>query len=268
VVGKFPTGSALGRPRHSLVTCPHVNNNPINAIDPSGHKVCADFNEYGKCIKWEPAPIPNNDDSSVVQHNQENITDEKLVGDGSNNTCGPVSACAAAEALGITMTFDECMGKMAEFGKDYNYTLDGGIQPSDFVALMNKVFGGKINITVINVNDSDAALKYLSMNLGEGKQVIVDYLTNQQIGVYPNSSDGPYPFSHFSRVVRYTYNQPNIVLAQTTNDDKTLTAKTTDFIASWKDPEYRAAEKTDHSDSGERIGYWMAVLSVSDNNFH
>jgi hypothetical protein len=45
-----PGGRLRGVPRPCLVSCPHGFNNPVNSIDPSGHRTCEYFQENGQCV--------------------------------------------------------------------------------------------------------------------------------------------------------------------------------------------------------------------------
>jgi len=97
----------------------YARNNPIKYVDPSGHKACVDFDEYGGCIRdpyWTPGGLlgghgNGRDDEDDLNGNSEDILIR--IGNGTCDTkcqqvamsLGLVATTLDFIAMGLNMTF-------------------------------------------------------------------------------------------------------------------------------------------------------------------
>ena len=163
--------------------------------------------------------------------------------------CGLV---AAATALGGN-DWVSLVGKIAQAaGKDYS--VHAGIQPSKYVAALQKVFGAE-NVTALNAGTLDE----LYQALQAGKIVIVDIKVNTT-RVFP-SADSP-TYSHFARVLGIDAAKQEIYIANTLRGDSYWTVSLADFEKAWELPETSASQVPDPKHA-EAVTYWAVVLNKS-----
>ncbi|MFZ6029572.1 MAG: RHS repeat-associated core domain-containing protein [Chloroflexota bacterium] len=244
----------------------YVRSNPVRHRDPSGH--CIDSSTGN--VKPDEAPFgtsgtcPNSAEKPNNHHNQHNdppelANNEKEV----MNTCGPSSACAASEALGV-MSYDDCMQKFVTWAGNNSalWSSNSGIQPSTLVKFMNDELG--MSVTVFNFSSNtppEVAWLILSGYSNNGNsQVIVDYLSSNDVedGQPISSDEGP-TFAHFARVQGVTDNK--ITLANSLSDNPLTVSPKDTFLASWNNPERNAAYGRSHPEAVEKVFYWFIVLT-------
>ena len=165
------------------------------------------------------------------------------------NACGLV---AAAAALGGN-DWVSLVEKIAQAaGKDYR--ANAGIQPSKYVAALQKVFGAE-NVTAMNTSTLDE----LYQALQAGKVVIVDIKVNAA-HVFP-SADHP-TYSHFARVLGMDLAKQEIYVANTLKGSSYWTVSLADFEKAWERPETSASLVPDPKHA-EAVTYWAVVLNKS-----
>jgi hypothetical protein len=163
------------------------------------------------------------------------------------NACGLVAAAAALGGNGWV----SLVGKIAQAaGKDYS--ADTGIQPSRYVAALQKVFGAE-NVTAMNAGTLDE----LYQALQAGKIVIVDIKVNAT-RVFP-SADRP-TYSHFARVLGMDIAKQEIYIANTLEGSAYWTVSLADFEKAWELPETSASLVPDPKHA-EAVTYWAVVLN-------
>jgi hypothetical protein len=163
------------------------------------------------------------------------------------DACGLV---AAATAMGGS-DWVPLVGKIAQAaGKDYS--VDGGIQPSKYVAALQKVFGAG-NVTALN----DGTPAGLYQELQAGKVVIVDIKVNA-IRVVP-SADPP-TYSHFARVLGMDVARQEIYIANTLDGSSYWAVSLADFEKAWELPETSASLVPDPK-TAEAVTYWAVILN-------
>ena len=161
--------------------------------------------------------------------------------------CGLV---AAAAALGGN-DWIPLVGEIARAaGKDYS--AEAGIQPSKYVAALQKVFGAE-NVTAMNASTLDE----LYQALQAGKIVIVDIKVNAT-QVLP-SADRP-TYSHFARVLGMDFANQEIYIANTLEGSSYWTVSLADFEKAWELPETSASRVPDPKNA-EAVTYWAVVLN-------
>ena len=165
------------------------------------------------------------------------------------DACGLV---AAATAMGGN-DWVSLVGKIAQAaGKDYS--AHGGIQPSKYVAALQKVFGTE-NVTAMNASTPDE----LYQALQAGKIVIVDIKVNAT-NVFP-SADGP-TYAHFARVLGIDAAKQEIYIANTLRGDSYWTVSLADFEKAWELPETSASQVPD-PEHAEAVTHWAVILNKS-----
>ncbi len=161
--------------------------------------------------------------------------------------CGLV---AAATAMGGN-DWVPLVGEIAQAaGKDYS--VHAGIQPSKYVAALQKVFGAE-NVTAMNASTPDE----LYQALQAGKIVIVDIKVNATRAV--PSADSP-TYSHFARVLGIDLAKQEVYIANTLDGSSYWTVSLTDFEKAWELPETSASEVPDPQHA-EAVTNWAVVLS-------
>jgi hypothetical protein len=163
------------------------------------------------------------------------------------NACGLVAAAAAMGGNGWV----SLVGEIARAaGKDYS--ADAGIQPSKYVAALQKVFGTE-NVTAMNASTLDE----LYQALQAGKIVIVDIKVSAT-DVFP-SADRP-TYSHFARVLGIDVAKQEIYITNTLEGSSYWTVSLADFETAWKLPETSASLVPDPKHA-EAVTYWAVILN-------
>ncbi len=163
------------------------------------------------------------------------------------DACGLV---AAASALGGN-DWVPLVEKIAQAaGRDYS--THAGIQPSKYVAALQKVFGAE-NVTPLNAGTLDD----LYQALQAGKIVIVDIKVNALHAV--PSADSP-TYSHFARVLGIDPAKQEIYIANTLRGSSYWTLAWADFEKAWELPETSASEVPDPRHA-EAVTNWSVVLN-------
>jgi hypothetical protein len=161
--------------------------------------------------------------------------------------CGLV---AAASAMG-GKDWVPLVGKIAAAaGQDYS--AHTGIQPAEYVAALQKVFGAE-NVTAMNASTLDE----LYQALQAGKIVIVDIKVNAT-NVFP-SADGP-TYSHFARVLGIDPAKQEIYIANTLGGSAYWMVSLADFEKAWELPETSASLVPDPQHA-EAVTNWAVVLN-------
>ncbi len=163
------------------------------------------------------------------------------------NGCGLV---AAAHAMGGTQ-WVPLVGRIAQAaGKDYRR--DAGIQPSAYVAALQKVFG------VRNVEErNQSSLGQMYLDLKEGKVVIVDIKVNA-ITEFPSSRAPNY--AHFARVLGMDLNKQQVYLQDTLRGGPYWTLSLPDFYSAWQKPETTSSIVPDRLNAEEKTN-WEVILN-------
>jgi len=214
-----PAGDASLRP-NALVAYATVNNLPSRVLQ-------VDLAQYPKISQFTDI------DSSAQGFGRD--------------ACGLV---AAATAMGGN-DWVSLVGKIAQAaGKDYS--AHGGIQPSKYVAALQKVFGTE-NVTAMNASTPDE----LYQALQAGKIVIVDIKVNAT-SVFP-SADGP-TYAHFARVLGMDIAKQEIYVANTLKGSSYWTVSLADFEKAWELPETSASQVPDPQHA-EAVTYWAVILN-------
>lgn len=163
------------------------------------------------------------------------------------NACGFV---AAAAAMGGN-DWVPLVGKIAQ-AADKDYGQDTGIQPSKYVAALQKVFGAE-NVTAMNAS----TLGDLYQELQAGKIVIVDIQVNAT-RVFP-SADRP-NYAHFARVLGMDVARQEIYIGNTLQGGSYWTVSLEDFVKAWEQPENSASIVPD-PENAEAVTRWAAILN-------
>ncbi len=165
------------------------------------------------------------------------------------DACGLV---AAATAMGGN-DWVSLVGKIAQAaGKDYS--AHAGIQPSKYVAALQKVFGAE-NVTAMNASTPDE----LYQALQAGKIVIVDIKVNAT-RVFP-AADRP-TYAHFARVLGIDLAKQEIYIANTLKGNSYWAVSLADFEKAWELPETSASLVPDPQHA-EAVTNWAVVLNKS-----
>jgi hypothetical protein len=165
--------------------------------------------------------------------------------------CGLV---AAAVAMGGN-NWVPLVGQIAQAaGKDYS--ADAGIQPSKYVAALQKVFGAG-NVTALNATTLDE----LYQQLQAGKIVIVDIKVNATRGI--PSADSP-TYSHFARVLGIDVARQEIYIANTLDGSSYWTVSLADFQKAWQLPETSASLVPDPKNA-EAVTHWAVILNPASS---
>jgi hypothetical protein len=163
------------------------------------------------------------------------------------DACGLVAAAAAMGGNGWV----SLVGEIAQAaGKDYS--ANAGIQPSEYVAALQKVFGAQ-NVTAMNASTLDE----LYQALQAGKIVIVDIKVNAT-RMFP-SADSP-TYSHFARVLGMDVAKQEIYIANTLEGSTYWTVSLADFEKAWELPETSASLVPDPKHA-EAVTYWAVILN-------
>lgn len=162
------------------------------------------------------------------------------------NACGLV---AAAAALG-SEDWPRLVGVIADAAGD-NYSLDAGIQPSKYVAALQKVFGLE---HVVAMNSSTLGDMYRA--LSEGKIVIVDIQVNA-LTELPSVDDPNY--AHFARILGIDVSKHEIYIQNTLSGDSYWTLSLTNFVRVWDHPETTVSLIPDPQNA-EPVTRWMVIL--------
>ncbi len=163
--------------------------------------------------------------------------------------CGLV---AAASAMGGN-DWVPLVGKIAAAAGN-NYNPHSGIQPSKYVAALQKVFGAE-SVTAMN----DSTVDDLYQALQAGKIVIVDIKVNET-HVVP-SANGP-TYSHFARVLGMDLAKQEIYISNTLKGSSYWTVSLADFQKAWELPETSASLVPDPTHA-EAVTYWAVILNKS-----
>ena len=163
------------------------------------------------------------------------------------DACGLVAAAAAMGGK----NWEPLVGKIAQVaGKDYGR--HRGIQPSKYVAALQKVFGTE-NVTATNAS----TLGKLYQELQAGKIVIVDIKVNTT-RVFP-SADRP-NYAHFARVLGIDVTKQEIYIENTLQGGSYWTASLKDFVKAWEQPETSASIVPD-PEHAEAVTRWAVILN-------
>ncbi len=163
------------------------------------------------------------------------------------NACGPV---AAAAALGG----DDWVPLVAVITKAAgdHYRPATGIQPSDYAAALQQVFGAA-NARSID----EGALGDLYRELADGNVVIVDVKVND---IRKAPSPQPPNLAHFARVLGIDVDRQVIYLENTLRGDAYWTISLSDFWGAWHRPETSASIVLDRRHA-EDVTRWAVVIS-------
>lgn len=163
------------------------------------------------------------------------------------NACGLVAAAAAMGGK----DWVPLVGMIADAaGTDYGK--DKGIQPTKYVAALQKVFGTE-NVSAMN----DGTLGALYQALAAGKIVIVDLKVNAT-RLLP-SADPP-NYSHYARVLGIDVARQEIYLQNTLEGSPYWTLATGEFVAAWIRPETSASTVPDPGNA-EPVTRWAVILN-------
>jgi hypothetical protein len=133
-----------------------------------------------------------------------------------------------------------------------NYDWDTGIQPSEYVAALQEVFGAE-NVTAMNAS----TLGELYRELQAGKIVIVDIKVNAT-RVFP-SADPP-SYSHFARVLGMDVAKQEIYIENTLQGGSYWTLSLEDFVKAWEQPE-TSASIVPNPEKAEAVTRWAVILN-------
>ena len=163
------------------------------------------------------------------------------------DACGLVAAAAAMGGK----NWEPLVSKIADAaGKDYGNHL--GIQPSKYIAALEKVFGAD-KVTAVNAS----SLGQLYQELQAGKIVIVDIKVNST-RVLPSASRPNY--AHFARVLGIDVARREIYIQNTLQGDPYWTVSLEDFVKAWQQPETGASIVPDPNHA-EGVTRWAVILS-------
>jgi hypothetical protein len=163
------------------------------------------------------------------------------------DACGLVAAAAAmggADWVPLVGVIAKAAGK--------NYDQNTGIQPSKYVAALQKVFGTE-NVTATNAS----TLGELYQELQAGKIVIVDIKINTT-RVFP-SGDRP-SYAHFARVLGMDVATQEIYIENTLQGGSYWTVSLEDFVQAWEQPETSASIVRDR-EHAEAVTRWAVILN-------
>lgn len=165
------------------------------------------------------------------------------------NACGLV---AAAAAWGGDDWVQLVADLRAAAGKDYGNNT--GIQPSKYVAALQKVFGAK-SIREANLTTLDT----LYQELEQGNFVIVDIQVNANT-VRP--STGSPNFAHFARVLGMDMDREEIYIENTLSGAPYWTLTFDQFLKVWEYPETDVSLIPDPKNA-EHVTNWAVILDNS-----
>jgi hypothetical protein len=120
---QVPNWKAAGRPRTSLITCPHVRNNPINYSDPTGHFACGDGIEDERC---EPSDAKASNFGDLLKLGIDHVPSAIIVGEGLQNLQNDPSVKGAQRDIIKDIRSDPRYGKQS-----FNFSVS---EPEDFTA--------------------------------------------------------------------------------------------------------------------------------------
>jgi hypothetical protein len=163
------------------------------------------------------------------------------------DACGLVAAAAAMGG----QNWQPLVGKIAQ-AAGQAYGPHRGIQPSAYVAALQKVFGPK-NVAATNAS----TLGRLDQELQAGKIVIVDIKVNLA-RVFP-SADRP-NYAHFARVLGIDVARQEIYIENTLQGSSYWTVSLKDFVKAWEQPETTASIVPDPSHA-EAVTRWAVILT-------
>ena len=163
------------------------------------------------------------------------------------DACGLVAAAAAMGGK----NWEPLVGKIAQAaGKDYGK--HNGIQPSEYVAVLQKVFGTE-KVTVTNAS----TLGELYQELQAGKIVIVDIKVNAT-RVFPSANRPNY--AHFARVLGIDIGRQEIYIENTLQGGSYWTVSLKDFVKAWEQPEI-SASIVPNPKHAEAVTRWAVILN-------
>jgi hypothetical protein len=162
------------------------------------------------------------------------------------NACGLV---AAAAALGGE-EWVALVGRIAE-AAGQSYSRHAGIQPSNYVAALQAVFG---DASVAGLER--ASLGELYRELDAGNIVIVDIKVHANTRI-PSASRPNY--AHFARVLGLDIDRQEIYIENTLRGGPYWTLALDDFLATWTRPETTASIILDPQ-SAEDVTRWAVVI--------
>lgn len=172
------------------------------------------------------------------------------------NACGLVAAAAAVGGDNWVPVVD-----LIAHAAGADYGQETGIQPSKYVAALQKVFGPT---KVMAFNNS--TLESVYDELAAGNIVIVDMKVN---GTAQAPSAIPTNYAHFARVLGIDMNTQQIYIENTLHGKAYWTVSFAQFSYVWEYPETTASEIPD-AKNAEPVTRWMVVLDsslVNDGDF-
>ena len=162
------------------------------------------------------------------------------------NACGLVAAAAALGGDDWTPLVDRIA---AAAGRSYSPY--AGIQPSKYVAALQKVFGAD---KVVAMNSG--TLGDLYRELSDGKVVIVDI----QVNAFSESPSAAAPnYAHFARVLAVDDDQRQITIENTLSGGSYWTLSLSRFVRVWLYPETAVSLIPDPRHA-EPVTRWMITL--------
>jgi len=185
----------------------------------------------------------------ISQYTDIDSSDEGL----GKNACGFVAAAAALGGEDWTPLVSELA---AAAGTDYNP--DTGIQPSKYVAALQKVFGAES----VEVKNS-SSLSELYQQLAAGNIVIVDLKVNANLEV-PSAT--PPTYAHFARVLGIDMTQQEVYIENTIDGAPYWTVSFATFDQAWQSPEVSSTMIPDPQHA-EAVTRWMVVLNPVTNAY-
>ena len=230
----------------------YVHYNPINYVDPSGHR--GEINENGTLRFFHNY-------QSIYQVDIDTYQSTAQYDAFFYTPCGG-NACGLA-APDVPLDIFQQLIDAANMN-DSGYSEYLGIQPSKLVALYERVFGVE-NVTAYENLTMDQLFDLLLSS----NQVIVDIMANEYgIGV----SD---TYAHFARVLGMDNTSHTIYIANTlyssvnvNQTDFVWETSYDDFRNAWNNPENRAENQPrfgDYNVIPETVYFWAVVIRVNGN---
>lgn len=172
--------------------------------------------------------------------------DSSAVGYG-KNACGLVAAAAAIGGDEWTELVDEIADAAGS-----NYGKKTGIQPSKYIAALNKVFGAE-NVT----EKQNITIAELYRELDAGNIVIVDIKVNETYAVPSSVTPN---FAHFARVLGIDMAKKEIYIENTLRGGAYWTVTFDHFSKAWERPETTSSLVPDPRNA-ENVTNWAVILS-------
>jgi uncharacterized protein YukE len=181
---------------------------------------------------------------TINQHSQ---YDPNITGELGSEACGLISFSAAAEALGLS--YEDAMEWFKLNAGANGYSISNGIQPSDYLKLVQKLIVEKhllLSATEVKSMTNADTVERMRQELLKNNQIIVDILamkpsTSTTPTSDPSAGMVPGTYAHFARVVGFSADGKTAYLAESLDANKaTVAVNTETLLQSMKNPEGRA----------------------------